>query len=354
MEPMQRLSASLVVGSLVLGGAFGVACSNAIEAQNSPTGSRNDPNDPNDPSDPDDPDAASPDLVDATAPTEPEPLVEGGRPARCNDAGECTCINIASIGRTATYGLGEDNTDAFVNWLNDNSSAVVDLHITKPMLTMDFLLNYDVIILQALEVDEYGALWTFTADEAAALAQWVEAGGGLITLMGYGADAHEVEPTNHLLQFANISYNRDDPFTTCPDNMCYCWGNSISVQGLDPSHPVSANITRLPLFHGRSITAPNGTVIGTAEGVVYAVGQQVGNGRIFAFADEWVTYTSQWLGTGQMQEINTYDPCYDATNNWMMTADKVFQVAQFWYNAIRWVAPLMECEFRIEDPNIVY
>jgi hypothetical protein len=351
MEPMQRLSTGLVIASLALGGVAAFACSNSMEAQSSPTSNNGDPNDP---SDPNDPDASSPDLVDAAAPTEPEPLVEGGRPPRCNDAGECTCINIASIGRTATYGLGEDNTDAFVTWLNDNSSAAVDLHIIKPTLSMDFLLNYDVIILQALEDDEYGALWTFTADEAAALAQWVEAGGGLITLMGYGADAHEVEPTNFLLQFANIAYNRDDPFTTCPDNLCYCWGNSISVVGLDPSHPVSANISLLPLFHGRSIDAPDGTVIGQSDGIVYAVGQQVGNGRIFAFADEWVTYTSQWLGTGQTQEINTYDPCYDETNGWMMTADKVFQVAQFWYNAILWAAPLMECEFRIEDPNIVY
>jgi hypothetical protein len=37
----------------------------------------------------------------------------------------------------------------------------------------------------------------------------------------------------------------------------------------------------------------------------------------------------------------------------MMTADKVFQVPQFWYNAIKWTAPATQCDFTIDNPTIV-
>src|SRR5262245_11336955 len=55
--------------------------------------------------------------------------LDGGTP-ECDDAGNCTCIDIASLGRPAHYGAGMDDTDAFQTWLNTKSSANLDLYTT--------------------------------------------------------------------------------------------------------------------------------------------------------------------------------------------------------------------------------
>src|SRR6187399_1466667 len=106
----------------------------------------------------------------------PPPPPDGGRPMRCDASGHCSCINVASYGKPAHYGNGNDNTDAFQTWLNSKSSAKVDLITTHTPLTPEFLKNYDVFILQALEDAEGGPFWTFSDDEVKALAGWVEAG----------------------------------------------------------------------------------------------------------------------------------------------------------------------------------
>jgi hypothetical protein len=72
-----------------------------------------------------------------------------------------------------------------------------------------------------------------------------------------------------------------------------------------------------------------------------AVHQDIGKGHVFSFADEWVTYTSQWLASS---------PCISASCT--TTPATAFQVPQFWYNAIRYSASSATC-FTINDPMIV-
>ena len=52
--------------------------------------------------------------------------------------------------------------------------------------------------------------------------------------------------------------------------------------------------------NGRPITAPSDShVAATIGGNTNAlVGKLVGKGRVLAYGDEWVTYTSQWTGVG--------------------------------------------------------
>src|SRR6187401_2900865 len=71
------------------------------------------------------------------------------RDPRCDDQGNCSCINIGMIGRNGTFGAvpGEDSNSALVAWLNENSSAAAQAHLTKPTLTAEFLADYDVLIL---------------------------------------------------------------------------------------------------------------------------------------------------------------------------------------------------------------
>ena len=201
-----------------------------------------------------------------------------------------------------------------------------------------------MIILQALEDGENGPFWQFSQAEVDALTAWVNGGGGLVTLTGYGGDPGEVDPDNQLLAFANISYNKDDILGQCPNGQpCYCWGNSVPLGGWQASSVISSQITQVGAFHGRSINSPDGDVVRTDGTTKYAVSKPVGKGKVFVFCDEWVTYTSQW-GAGPTT-TNPSDPCYGKS------ASQVFQVPQFWYNVIKWVAPDSQC-FDITDPTI--
>lgn len=280
------------------------------------------------------------------------------REVRCDEAGNCTCINVGVLGRPPSYGAGgpgSDTTVALQSWLNTKSSAAVDLITTKPAITAEWLANYDVLILQALEQAEGVGYWTFTPDEIAAFEAWVRAGGGVIALMGYGGLAAEVDPTNQLLAFTGMSYNKDDILFDCPDSCCYCFGAAVPMGGWNPAHPISANITYVGAFHGRSINAGDGEIVasgppmgGVGATVVYGATKKIDNGHVFLFNDEWVTYTSQWNSAGTecstITDVN--HSCYQKT------PDKYFQVQQFWYNSLLYASGDREC-FTIDDPVIV-
>ena len=100
------------------------------------------------------------------------------------------------------------------------------------------------------------------------------------------------------------------------------------------------------MFHGRPISCtdaagPCQPVASDPQAGVVGVAKQVGNGHVFAWSDEWVTYTSQWGAA------NTHGP--DCAGH---TAGEVYDVPQFWYNAIHWLLPDASC-FSIADPTIV-
>lgn len=284
------------------------------------------------------------------------------RDPRCDDQGNCTCINIGMIGRNGTYGAvpGQDTNAALVAWLNENSSAAAQSHTTQPALNAEFLASYDVIILQALETPTTdtapGTQWQFSAEEVAAFEAWVRAGGGVIALTGYGSFPDEAMTTNALLTFSGLQYaGLTGPGDTmnegsCPDECCYCYGASIPSTGWLATHPISANLRAVGAYYGRSITAP-ATAEAVARTGTMTLGAtvQLDAGRVFMFHDEWVTYTSQWDGTDLVddcrQEPETY-PCHDKhpAND--------YQVPQFWYNALKWVSGDVSC-FDIRDPEII-
>jgi hypothetical protein len=83
---------------------------------------------------------------------------------------------------------------------------------------------------------------------------------------------------------------------------------------------------------------PNG-----ANGNECAVHEDIGKGHVFAFTDEWVTYTSQWLGTAS---------CIPASCAGNTPADD-FQVPQFWYNAIAYASQSAQCAFTIDNPKVI-
>ncbi len=176
----------------------------------------------------------------------------------------------------------------------------------------------------------------------------------MITLTGYGAQAAEVNPTNQLLAFTGLSYNSDDILVNCPNECCYCSGAAVPMGGWNTASPIAANITNVGAFHGRSVNAGDGEVVATgpsmstpAATVVYGASKTVDLGHVFMFNDEWVTYTSQWNGTGsECAALDVNHSCYGKAPN------EYFQVQQFWYNSLLYASGTREC-FTIDDPVIV-
>ena len=64
-------------------------------------------------------------------------------------------------------------------------------------------------------------------------------------------------------------------------------------------------------------------------------------GRVLVYADEWITYTSQWAGQNQNN-----DPSCSA-----LLPQKIYQTAQFWYNMIHWTQPSANCFTIVNTPE---
>ncbi|MGH7438134.1 MAG: hypothetical protein ACRENE_20820 [Polyangiaceae bacterium] len=287
------------------------------------------------------------------------------RAQRCDDSGtHCSCFNIASIGQPGCSGCeaagnGGDTTSSFVDYLNAHSSASIDSYTTKPALTADFLAKYDVLIIQGLydgcsgktgspPWSITGNLWSFSSTEIAAVKTWVAAGGGLITLSGFVSDTTEVQPLNALVEAVtnnDISYGTADVHGQDLGGQTFCLGESDPLTGWTTTlpgggpDPITQGITDIGAFHGRPITVVAGSkaVIDNQDTTtVYAAHEDVGMGHVFTFFDEWVTYTSQWPG-GTAGSVCASGCQPDAM------AGAVYQVPQFWENAVNYAAQATMC-----------
>ena len=284
-----------------------------------------------------------------------------GEAVPCTNGDDCICptLSVAVIGTRGQWGAqgnssGLDSDTAFQDWLNSSSAgtARVDNYATKPALTRDFLAGYNVIILGGLgDNSDTGPWWTFDATtEIPAVAEWVRKGGGLISLSGYSGDPSEVTAKNALLAFTGISYNTDRVGPPCPIyQICGCSAGAAPITDWVQSDPVVANlslgVTMIGEVGGHSINAPaNAHVAATTPNGTslynLLVGEVVEQGRVLAYSDEWITYTSQWTGVGNP---STSDPSCTG----FLPQDR-FQTAQFWYNMIRWSQPNATC-FKIVD-----
>jgi len=299
--------------------------------------------------------ASGPDLRSS----EPLPDLSG---YQCDDAGNCSLcqpVRILSIGQPAKYGANSgsaDNTDAFQSFMNSNTkgTATMEMLTTFKSITSLDLSKYDVIILQALYKDPYdpNGLWAYTDADAKALRDWVsDKGGALIAMSGYfSSTAVEIQPLNKLMGAFGITFNSDTTYdnSACPNTansgtLCYCSYGSIPFNNWSSQIPeISKNLGKVGVFMGRSIkctgtdclTVGTDTVDTNIQSQVIGVGKVVGNGRVFAWGDEWVTYTSQW----GLEPDKQYDDPVKASQCVGYTPMTSYTVPQFWYNVFRWVA----------------
>jgi len=305
------------------------------------------------------------------------------RPPRCDASGQnCSCFNVASLGYGGHTGSqlgmgGTDNTEAFVNYLNAQSSALfaqvgcgTDIGCTSPdkpnFADASFLPNYDVLIFQWMagsltpvmssagttEGYQGANYWSFSQAELDALKAWVMAGGGVIILSGYDYSSNELMPTNQVLTaLTDLSYTATDTYgMTETGNAEYCLGDSDPVTGWAAApDKLGANITAVGAFHGRTIQVPTGsTAVVDCQDNTYgvcAVHEDVGNGHVYVYTDEWVTYTSQWNPPTQPATYCSLDG--STANGDFPAVEAAYQVPQFWANAISYAAQATMCQFTI-------
>lgn len=273
----------------------------------------------------------------------------------CTDGVGCTCstLSVAVIGKPGKWGANPngDSDTALQEWLNSSSAgtAKADNYTTRITLTPDFLAHYNVIILASLsDNSNTGLFWTFDASEVAAFQDWVvNKGGGVITMTGYSGDGSEINAPNQLIAFSGISYNSDGIYASYSWPVSGCAGSN-PISDWIKTDPVIAklsnNITWVGLDNGRSVNAPaDAHVAATVPGPPIKnalVGKLVGKGHVLVYCDEWITYTTQWNGSGNPK---TSDPSCAGS-----LPQDVYQTAQFWYNMIKWSQPSATC-FKIID-----
>ena len=192
--------------------------------------------------------------------------------------------------------------------------------------------------------------WSFSQTELDALKAWVMAGGGVIVLSGYDDSSEELTPTNQILTaLTDMSYTATDTYgLTETGNAEYCLSDSDPVTGWAPAaDPLTQNIDAVGAFYGRTIQVGPDAVIDCQDNTygVCAAHEDVGQGHVYVFTDEWVTYTSQWNPTSQPA---TYCALDGSTANGDFPAVQVaYQVPQFWYNAIRYASQATGCPFSL-------
>ena len=326
-------------------------------------------------------------------PTGPDPNDTRDIPMRqklCDAAGKCTCLSLALLG-TLTSAAADPDTTAFTTWLANSSegTAVATNVPTKPTVDAAFLSKYDILLVANVNG------WTFSADEKAAVETWVNAGGGIITLTGFTSTATESAATSQLISFAGLGYSgtteaqyaapkagEDQPVYykggTVDLKKCMNW-NSTGANGVEHAKPfittplkfapqtgtlekLTLNLDYVGAFIGWPVTTPTDATVLAKDPVTggnMAVVKEVnGKGRIYAFGDEWVTFSNEWeqTGTPSNQQKDMYNPCYVPASGtaaeFFHSVKSLYQTKQFWYNAINWVAPPNEC-FEIKDPDVV-
>lgn len=234
--------------------------------------------------------------------------------------GVCDCLKIATLGYAGQWGSGS----VFSQWLDGKSQQGVT-SLADQTLTAALLQEFDVIVVQ--DVRESGSAGVgsglgraYTQAEVDALAQWVAGGGGVMTLIGYGASS-EVVNVNRLLAPYGLSYGSQPVLGAI----------NGSTRPIDnwATHPLADSVTRVGTDNGYAVNG-GGTLVAwdTRDGhvdVARAVTHQVGH--VYVWGDEWITYDSEW------------------------SAHADYQVERFWLNALKWLTAVGRCQVEIPVIN---
>lgn len=228
--------------------------------------------------------------------------------------GVCDCLSIATLGQIGPWSNGGN---VFETWLNARSPLGATA-LDDQVLTPELLAPFQVIVVLHVDTTEVSngdrvaqAHHEFAEAEATAFGAWVQAGGGVMTTIGYtGDEAAEVVNVNRLLGTVGMGYSATNLDLT---GYVAQWDE----------HPVTMGVSNIFTDNGVEPAGPSGvTVARTGDGAGQP-GLQVteaGSGRVIVWGDEWITYDSEWADVEEQQ------------------------VELFWINILKWLSPPLTCQ----------
>jgi len=256
-----------------------------------------------------------------------DPNLGNGTPETCNgidddengivddldkdNDGICDCIRIATLGDPGTWGQG----DVFDAWLTARASDGAKA-LGNEVITPELIQHFQLIVVQNVREEVLGR--TFSDDEVKAIEDWVRAGGGLMTLIGY-ATPTEVQNVNRLLAPFGMNYG--------DKQILKSRGNATTPVNEFTDHPITASVQSVGINDGYEVQG-EGTVYATGDGYQVGLAKEVDKGHVDMWGDEWITYNSEWV-----QHTD-------------------YQVELFWVNTIKWLTPQNICQVAI-PPSLI-
>jgi hypothetical protein len=313
--------------------------------------------------------------------------------------GLCDCLHIGFLGALASD--NGNSTGAFQSWLEARSDVPVKHIGARDKLTPDVLADLQVLIIGNMR--ERGNAG-FTSDELNAFSQWIQNGGGVMSLAGYSANPNDMQATVQLLAPTGMSYD----LSVGGAGVLGVVMNGpppVIVHGITaPEHPTVQGIKALGVFNAYPVTG-DGQVIVREGNYTLAEAKEMGGGHVFVFADEWITQDVLWSpqtrpqtpcqqncnqcknqcsncdiqcqncqmqpcqGGQQVPDGGTCvrgcdQSCNQCQSNCQtceqactacsaLEQDDTLDMGRFWLNVIRWLTPANECQVPIPDV-IVY
>lgn len=207
--------------------------------------------------------------------------------------GLCDCLRIGFLGDLASD--AGNATGAFEEWLEARSDfAVTHIEANDPLLATSLAALQVVVVGNLAQRVNAGG---YSEEEVNILSQWVEAGGGVITLAGYTAREDDMSSTAQLLEPMGVGY---DYAGRGPGVLGVGAPPVLVNQILLPDHPTMDGISTMGVYNAYPVTG-DGEVILTDGTFDLAMVKGFGEGQVFVFSDEWVTQDALWVPGAEQQ-----------------------------------------------------
>jgi len=216
------------------------------------------------------------------------------------------CIQVGFVGDDMSD--GSTAPDQFIDWLTAGGATVTRIAATDP-LASDQLEPLHVIVVGNM-TNQVGAGAFYEMADVATLQAWVETGGGLVTLAGHTADELAARPADLLLEPLGLGYDYVGR------------GAGVLGEGEPPmvtsgivaaDHPTMAGVSRLGVYFAYPVEGDGVTLL-QEQGFVLAMAKEVGQGRVFAYGDEYSTFVSEWEAHSDLQ----HETLWSNVLNWLV------------------------------------
>jgi hypothetical protein len=209
--------------------------------------------------------------------------------------GLCDCLQIGVLGIP-----GFAPSSSFQAWLTARGTSVTRFGVDDIPLTVERLSAFDVVIVDQVIRD-------YAPEEAAAMRDFVAAGGGVMSMTAYNGDDDDRIWPNSLLLGLGVEYLdglREGPVT------------------MFESHPLTEGLSSVTFLGGYRIgeiaDAPGTrTIIARVSDGAAGVAVELGEGRAFVWGDEWIQFDSEWSSMPQINDL--------------------------WVNVLSWIGPRDRC-----------